>query len=1459
MRIPPPSKFLLLFALVAAALAPQEMLANGNVHVSRFWHNHQPVYWPEWMGDGSEPNRGQLAWDSIQKKPLQNYGGLSPVNHPENNLTDIFGHDDRRNAYQDGPRNSLNTFSGGGFAMSYSGALMDNVRQLGGGGHLGYGSGWNSGNTQARGWGRLDLVGFTFHHSLAPLLPKEVFRKEVQIFKQAWWKAWGGNADLSDHSKGFFPTEMAYTRDIIDVLVDEGYEWVIVASHHISRTSPSYNDRANPEGTYGIYSSPPNKADQLGPTTNDGWWYGAGQVEAIRAWNLAPFAYQLHKVQYVNPNTGTIKEMVAVPSDDVISYQYGYGNEGLGKVQASIAPFANDPNRPVIIMPATDGDNAWGGGSSSWMDATPQLFNSAASAGYVKSMPGTFVDQFKQHAPVTHIEDGAWIFPESDYGSPNFMKWIEPPLYNAAIGATNRYPGTQADMESPGYALKFFSYAPLMAGANWVITAEQILKDEGGQVRPWVVHAPYGVGGGEYSDRNDVELAWHIYLRGLDSGFNYYGGLGNDDEVKPSLATKRAVDRLRNFMSTRMNEDRTGPTALKPQRFPYNPGAYTFGWFNNIPGDTRFLKKMPSFFYIWTHVYDVSGVASVNLKIRRDKDGVRSLQNTHNETYAGGGDVEEWVTIPMTKRTLPNTRTALNAAASNGQIDFFVYDPAFQPTTGIEIADYYFAKIDDAVIPGFRSNLFDYYVESTDTRGNVSRSEIQHVWVEDDGETPSSGAQFSPNPNDCEPFTVTYYAANGPLEDVDPIVMQISFDGGDTWDAVTMDSSAANVWTTTVEAPDNAPSATVWFRNSASTIFDSRDGQNWTTTIRDCEAPDGPVWTVPFTPVAGEQVTVNYNPEGRILASAPAVYIHHGYNGSNWTTVPGVPMTKNGAIWSYSYTVPANATSITVVFNNGAGTWDNNGSNDWTFAVTDMPVTDPPPTPTGLQGAAASSTSISLTWSPASTASSYKVFRNGSVDPVATVGATNFTDTGLSPETTYSYRISAVNSAGESALSAQVEITTQFLPVDSDSIRISHPVSATPVTSDTTTFTYSGVAGASLLDGLSWTNLLTGASGSVPYTGSGQPGGWQWFATVPLGDGDNVVRFAADYSFSGTVTNASDSPVNAGYAGGWTNGSTGGSGFGAWTLSATGSGGHFHATVAAANMNTGLSNGFGLWANGGGVSTATRTFNTPMGVGGKFNIRFDNNSIQNGSSVGVALADAGSTNRVSFYFVGGQATYRVSDAVTNRDTGISYTSEGLDLTFELLTTDTYQLTAGTNVFTGTLAAAGLISRLVASNNNAGAGPDYDVFLGAMSLTAEVDESGSTATNAPAVTRSSGGFTDGIPDSWWDQYNIAPEHRVASADPDGDGFTNAEEHALGTDPTDPGSRFRITSIVRDGDTTTVTWTSVPGRAYRLYTTTSLTNPDWQPVGEGPLTAENGTESESHTSAEACFYRVHLVVP
>jgi hypothetical protein len=1362
-----PSLRPIILSVLCIACLTAAAQANGNVYVCRFWHCHQPLYWPEWNSNGSQTSRGQFAWDSIVLKPGQNYGGLSPKQHPENNLTDIFGLDDRRTSYQSGPRNSLTTFnSAGGFAISYSGSLIDNVRQLGSLGQLGYGSGWNSGYREARGWKtpagstRMDLVGFTYHHSLAPLLPKSVFRKELQIFKQAWWKAWGGNGDLSDHSKGFFPTEMGYSRDLIDVLVEEKYEWVIVGSHHISRTCPTYNTKANPEGSYNIFSSPPNKADQLGPSPTDGWWYGEPNP-GNAAWNVSPFAYQLHRVKYVNPETGAEKTMIAVPSDDVLSYRYGYANEGIGKIGQFISPFATDPARPVMVMPSTDGDNAWGGGSSSWNEATPQLFNGAASAGYKPSTPQDFVNAHGASAPMTHIEDGAWIFPEMCYGSPNFMKWIEPPVATVANRGVTTVPGTQIDMETPGFALKFYSYAPLMAGANWCETAEQILRDEGGSVQAWKIQDPYNnLGNGQWTGANEVEQAWHIYLMGLDSGFNYYGGLGNDDEMKPGLATRRAVEKLTPWMTTsRRNNDRTGPTVLKPQRFPYNPGWYTFGWFNQqpqIPNNT-FLKRMNSEFYIWTHAYDLNGIPAdnVKLKIRVDADGTNPLNGNQNETYAGGSEVGQWVTITMNKRELPKTREALNAAAANSQIDYFL------PVQADAVADYYFAKITNDNLPNFRSKLLDYYIEATDSKGNVSKSDIQHVWVDDYSGASNSGG------------------------------------GGGTSSAVTIN---------------------------------------------------------PTNPVAGQPLTVTYNPAGRALASATSVNIHHGYNqniSANWTALPGLAMSKtNGTNWTFTYTLPSNATTIALVFNNGTGTWDNNGGGNWNFNVTTNPITQAPDVPTGLAAVATNSTTVSVSWTNSARAASYKLFRDDA--QIAAPTDTVYVDTGRTPETTYTYKVRAVNAIGESADAAPVSVTTPFAALGGTEILVLDPAGTPAVSSNT--YIFKGRAGSSLTNGLTWTNPANGTGGTIPFPGGNVANGWNWTNQIALADGTNNVRFDGVYPTSGTST-YTDSAASYNT---WTQGSGAGAGFGGWFFNHSVSGAsNFIATTANnpnMNLGAGVTKGFGLWANGANSAKASRALVSPMKSGDSLSIRFDNNWITTGKDVGFELRDPNGGVRFKFYFVGGDNTYRITDAATGRDSGLAYTALGLNLKLTQTGSNTYSLDTGSSVITNTLGNGSAITWIEFFNNGTGTGADYDVFFGEMSHTIAGTGSG-TATTTALVTRTSEGVTDGIPDSWWSQYGITD--RVASNDPDGDGFTNAQEYSLGTDPTDRASVFRITSVNNSGGTSTVEWSSVSGKKYRLQAKAALSD-SWADVGSEVL-ASGASSSATHPASSQHFYRVRLVSP
>jgi hypothetical protein len=881
-----------------------------------------------------------------------------------------------------------------------------------------------------------------------------------------------------------------------------------------------------------------------------------------------------------------------------------------------------------------------------------------------------------------------------------------------------------------------------MAGANWVETAEQILRDEGGSVQAWKIQAPYDWDG-TWTQPNDVELAWHIYLKGLDSGFNYYGGLGNDDEVKPGLATRRAIEKLQPWMTTaRRDNDRTPPTVLKPQRFPYNPGGFTFGWFNQQPHipNNAFLKRMNSDFYIWTHAYDLSGIPdnNVKLKIRIDNDGNNPLASNQNETFAGGSEVGTWVTLNMTKRVLPKTREALNAAAANpGEIDYFL------PSN--EQADYYFVKITDTNLPNFRNKLLDYYIEATDAKGNLHKSEIQHVWVDDfSGQTNGGGG------------------------------------GG------------------------NEPSSAVA--------------------------------TSPNPPVAGQPVTITYNPTGRNLASATAVNIHHGFNTditANWTPVPGVPMTKEGANWKFTYTVPANATIVRYVFNNGTGTWDNNGGGNWNINVSSQPQpTNPPPVPTGVQVTATTPYSVSLSWTASATATSYIVRRNGT--EVGAPQDPNFVDTDLLPETAYTYTVRATNSAGSSADSVTVTATTLSAPPESNQIIVVDPKAATNVSLGS--YLFRGRAGSALTNGLTWTNPLTGTSGAIAFSGGNTVNGWEWSTNIALGNGSNLVTFRGIYATSSNQT-LTDIPANYST---WSNGATGGTGFGAWSLTTvTTNAGHFLANNPT-NMNVGSSTGFGLWANNGGTSTATRNFNTPMAAGDSFALRFDNNWLVDGGETGFALADSNNNVKLRFYFVGGQNNYRITDATTARDSGLAYTNGGLNLTVTLTSSNSYTLSTGGTNITGTLAAAGgAISRLIVENRNAGPDTPYNLYIGALTHTRLLSDAGTASANAPAVTF--GGVSGGF-DGWRGDEPSSEEMLLkyaigGAATPDDEAAVPQGSHDEVT------GEFVLTVVVREDEALTVV-----GK-----TTGDLAVGQWTPVGVTAVEPPD-LQSAAPTGCKIVQYRV-----
>jgi chitodextrinase len=92
--------------------------------------------------------------------------------------------------------------------------------------------------------------------------------------------------------------------------------------------------------------------------------------------------------------------------------------------------------------------------------------------------------------------------------------------------------------------------------------------------------------------------------------------------------------------------------------------------------------------------------------------------------------------------------------------------------------------------------------------------------------------------------------------------------------------------------------------------------------------------------------------------------------------------------------------------------------------------TTPPSTPTGLAGTAVSASQINLSWTASTdndAVANYRVYRNGAF--LIILATTTYQDTGVSPSTTYSYNVDAVDATGNvSSPSAAAIVATPSTP-----------------------------------------------------------------------------------------------------------------------------------------------------------------------------------------------------------------------------------------------------------------------------------------------------------------------------------------------------------------------------------------------------------------------------------------------
>jgi hypothetical protein len=118
------------------------------------------------------------------------------------------------------------------------------------------------------------------------------------------------------------------------------------------------------------------------------------------------------------------------------------------------------------------------------------------------------------------------------------------------------------------------------------------------------------------------------------------------------------------------------------------------------------------------------------------------------------------------------------------------------------------------------------------------------------------------------------------------------------------------------------------------------------------------------------------------------------------------------------------------------------------------------------------------------------------------------------------------------------------------------------------------------------------------------------------------------------------------------------------------------------------------------------------------------------------------------------------------------------------------------------------------------------------------------------------------ESWRVSHFGAPSNSgdaADDADPDGDGWNNANEFAAGTDPNDPASLLEITGLAFTGQDVTIGFPTVSGRSYRVEKSATLSDGSWLTVAS-PVPGTGGAVEITDSGARSqprWFYRIAVL--
>ena len=557
---------LLILSFFLAMPIAQEKGADGEVpfYVAWVWHFHQPIYHP--------------YYDCYETMSLPEYSDWLPS---------VF--EERVGVYKEHPPSTVlsdrvQSDPTAAFQVSFTGTLIEDLNSLEennwkDGVYSGWKNLWRQAaqTTTSRGYRRLNFLGTLYFHGIGPLLNSTDVKEQLLMHQQAIADTFNVGVDA-----GVYLPEVAFSEELVPVLADLGFEYVVVDDLHIFRATSGFENT-------GTFQPDPDASDVVNPDPGDWMWVN----DIWCGCKVSPtLTLRPHVVSYGG------REIVVFPR-----FRFGSGAEMNGvwnifSVISQLQQYNTDPERPFIMVIVHDGDNGWFlQDGNYWNDFLLETFfrtiQEDPQYSYVKCIGLTeylrevYDPREDSGYPwkYVHVESGSWET-AGTWGEPWFPQW------------------NYLDQDSLANTLEAVDqlrWQSITAAHNKYYTALQKALDSG-QVA-------------EY--QSELDQAKRYLLMSETSCYFYWDGDQLWDE-KTFLCTNKVDELVSGILSDLQGvPDRTPPSAWIVNRLPYT-GSSTYT--------------------IFAYAYDCSGITSARLYYRPEGGAWSSVDmsydSSHNCYYA---------------------------------------------------------------------------------------------------------------------------------------------------------------------------------------------------------------------------------------------------------------------------------------------------------------------------------------------------------------------------------------------------------------------------------------------------------------------------------------------------------------------------------------------------------------------------------------------------------------------------------------------------------------------------------------------------------------------------------------------------------------------------------------------------------------------------------------------------------